>query len=120
MTVRACSALFAVCCHVLLAGLVAAALAVGCEDEKSWARAVKVLLDTNIPSCFTSMNAAELGLDAAALKKAGAAVLHQGRNTFSSLVPLRDFDAGADEFYYTNGFVIAFKGRAAAAAGSSS
>lgn len=101
-----------------LLALAAAALAVGCEDEENWARAVKVLLDKNIPSCFTSMNAAEMELDAAALKKAGAAVLHQGRNTFSSLVPLRDFDAGADEFYYTNGFVITFKGRAAAAAGS--
>jgi hypothetical protein len=44
-------------------------VAVGCEDEESWGRAVKVLLDKNIPSCFTSMNASELELDSVALRK---------------------------------------------------
>lgn len=85
---------------------------VGCEEEKSWAHAVKVLVDNNIPSCFTSMNAGELQLDVAALKAGGANIIHQGKNTFGSLVPLRDMDAGADEFYYTNGFVICCKGPA--------
>ncbi len=94
--------------------------AVGCEDEKSWARAVKVLLDKNIPSCFTCMNANELKLDSAALQKAGAQLLYQGRNTWSSLCPLRDLDSGPDEFYYLNGWAICFKGREAAAGGGGS
>jgi hypothetical protein len=42
---------------------------VGCEDEESWGRAVKLMLDKNIPSCFTCMNASELDLDSVALRK---------------------------------------------------
>jgi hypothetical protein len=98
---------------------VLAAAAVACEEQASWSRAVKVLLDRQVPCCFTSMNAMELGLDVAALQKAGAHILAQQRNKFSSLVPLRDLEAQPDEFYYTNGYVICFKGREAAAGASS-
>lgn len=94
--------------------------AVGCEEQASWARAVEVLLDRQVPCCFTSMNEQELGLDVAALKQAGAHILAQQRNTFSSLVPLRDLEAQPDEFYYTNAYIICFKGREAAAGASGS
>jgi hypothetical protein len=93
---------------------------VGCEEQASWARAVKVLLDRQVPCCFTSMNQQELGLDVAALQQAGAHILVQQRNKFSSLVPLRDLEAQPDEFYYTNAYVICFKGREAAAGASTS
>lgn len=81
---------------------------------------MRVLLERSIPSCFTCMNPGELQADAAALSRAGAAILHQDRNTFSSLVPLRDLEAAPDEFYYLNGWVICFKGRQAGAGGGGS
>lgn len=104
-------------CKIPAAAVVAA---VGCEDEASWAKALKVLLDKSPPCCFTSMNAEELRLDGAALKKAGASILHSGRNPFSSLVPFRDIEAEPDEFYYQNGWVTCFKGREGAGAGAGS
>lgn len=83
-------------------------------DEASWAKAVKVLLDKQVPCCFTSMNPEELQHDGKALRQAGAHILHTGRNTFGSLVPFRDMDAQPDEFYYQNGWLTLFKGREAA------
>jgi hypothetical protein len=93
---------------------------VGCEDQASWTKALKVLLDKSVPCCFTSMNAEELRLDSDALRAAGAIILHSGRNTFGSLVPFRDIEAAPDEFYYQNGWVTCFKGREGAAAASTS
>lgn len=99
------------CCATASVHLTPATVAVGCVEEESWAKATKVLVDRDIPCCFTSMTAAEADLDAAALRAAGAHISHSGRNTWASTIPLRDMDSAPDEFYFTNGFAMLFQGR---------
>ena len=80
---------------------------------------MKLLAANNVPCCFTSMNPGELKFDSEALQANGMALLHQGRNTFSSCIPLMDTDAGPDEFFYSNGWVICCRGNPGSSSSSS-
>jgi splicing suppressor protein 51 len=83
-------------------------------DAESWKTSLQVIMDTNVPSIFTSYNRSEADQDYALLEGLGAGMLHDApkRNPFSEIKPEIDCtETGVDEFYHNSMYCMSFKGR---------
>eukprot|EP00775_Hariotina_reticulata_P011385 gene11385-11533_t len=89
----------------------------GQTEEDDWSPALTLMLDQQLPCCFTSMQQDEAAEDFAALIAAGAHVVSGPEaNSLRSLVPFADSYVGPDRFYYRNAYLTCFRGRQTPAA----
>lgn len=82
------------------------------EFREEWAPTLDILLDMNVPCCFTSYHAIEADFDARALRHVfGANVKVAAKeNSFKSLLPHEDI-VHTDKSFYANGYYTLFQGR---------